>query len=450
MSLRTILAPRIAELITSPKTRDRRRRIAESIRFLSGNPHRVHYFHQVDDPYSHLAAQLLEPLLERYDIELDPHLVGPPADDAAPERERLVEYSRIDAERIAAKRGLSFRDAGRQPPAELVQRATRILATAKSPRAFAALAPRVGEALWDGDDQTLRSLARDQPAVSSVDVPSVLTAGNALRARHGHYLGAVFHYGGESYWGVDRLGYLERRLIEIGAVRESGHAALLAPRIDVRGDAIDARGRGLTLEFYPSLRSPYSYIAMQRTYDLVDRTGIALALRPVLPMVMRGLAVPLAKRVYITLDTKREADAVGVPFGKICDPVGRPVERGFSLYRFAASKGRAREYLLAFCRAAFAEGIDAGSDAGLHHVVDAAGLHWGDAMRAVDADGWRAELEANRERMFAMGLWGVPSYCLRGPSENGEAPDSAPFCTWGQDRLWLIEDEIRRRVGSAI
>ena len=87
MSLRTAIQPRVSSIFTSPRTRGLRRRLAEGVRFLRGQPHRVHYFHHVDDPYSHLAAQYLEALLDRYDIELDVHLVGPPADSAAPERE---------------------------------------------------------------------------------------------------------------------------------------------------------------------------------------------------------------------------------------------------------------------------------------------------------------------------------------------------------------------------
>ena len=43
------------------------------------------------------------------------------------------------------------------------------------------------------------------------------------------------------------------------------------------------------------------------------------------------------------------------------------------------------------------------------------------------------------EALLALGLWGVPSYCLR------DASGEALFCTWGQDRLWRIEAEIRAR-----
>jgi 2-hydroxychromene-2-carboxylate isomerase len=38
------------------------------------------------------------------------------------------------------------------------------------------------------------------------------------------------------------------------------------------------------------------------------------------------------------------------------------------------------------------------------------------------------------------GLWGVPSFRLLGESSESD------FCTWGQDRLWLVEEIVRRRV----
>jgi 2-hydroxychromene-2-carboxylate isomerase len=181
---------------------------------------------------------------------------------------------------------------------------------------------------------------------------------------------------------------------------------------------------------------------MERTLALPRRYPIELALRPVLPMVMRGLPVPHAKQLYITLDAKREAEDVGLPFGRVCDPVGRPVERAFSLYPFACARGRGAELLHSFLRAAFAEGVETGEEAGLRFVAERAGLPWAEARAQLDDEGWRAELERNREQLFALGLWGVPSFRLQG----GGAPD---FCTFGQDRLWLVEAEIRRRLARA-
>ena len=123
--------------------------------------------------------------------------------------------------------------------------------------------------------------------------------------------------------------------------------------------------------------------------------------------------------------------------------MGRPVERWFSLFPWARERGRSAELLLEFLRAAWSQGVDTGSDAGLRLVVERAGLGWSDALAQLDRDdGWRAELETNRTEMFALGLWGVPSFRVRG----GGAPD---YSTWGQDRLWRVEEEIRARLRSA-
>jgi 2-hydroxychromene-2-carboxylate isomerase len=211
----------------------------------------------------------------------------------------------------------------------------------------------------------------------------------------------------------------------------------------VKPRAIATSDTRIALEFYPSLRSPYTYIAMERVYELARRYPVELVLRPVLPMVMRGLPVPRAKQFYIALDTKREAEDAGIPFGRVCDPVGRPVERAFSLFPWARERGRAAELLLSFARAAFAEGIDTGSDTGLRCVVERAGLSWDEARTRVDNDDWRAELEANRLALFALGLWGVPSFCLR------DAAGVATYSTWGQDRIWRVEQEIQRQLAPA-
>jgi len=431
----------VTSVLTSPRTRNLRRGLAERRRRLSRQPHRVFYFHQLDDPYSHLAAQVLAPFIERYEVELVPMLVGPPPAAAAPERERLVVFSREDAAGIAPDYGLEFRDPGEQPGSALLSLAGRILAGALDGAAFASLAVRVGRALWSGDAKALEALAREHPHADESSAQSAIAAGDEHRRRLGHYLGGTFFYGGEWYWGIDRLHYLERRLADLGVRRAGMPNALVVAREERSTGEPASTGPALTLEFFVSLRSPYTAIAFSHVYDLVRRSGVKLVLRPVLPMVMRGLPVPRVKRLYIVLDTKREAERAGVAFGRVCDPVGRPVERAYSLYPWAREQGRAEEYLHGFARAAFAEGIDVGTDAGLEGVVERAGLLWDEALEHLDSQSWRDEIEANRQALLEMGLWGVPSFRLSGPAG---APD---FCTWGQDRLWRIEQEIRRRLG---
>ena len=72
------LTSRISRWLATPERLLRRRQRFEKARAASGARHVVEYFHQIDDGYSHLAAQLLAPLRERYDIDLMCHLVDAP------------------------------------------------------------------------------------------------------------------------------------------------------------------------------------------------------------------------------------------------------------------------------------------------------------------------------------------------------------------------------------
>jgi len=447
-------APIAMSLVTSPRTRALRRLAARAKRRVRGGAREVHYFHQVDDPYSALASQTLRALTERYEIALVPHLVAPPSDAAAPERALLEAFARRDAADVAPGYGLAFPAPAPAPHADAVALAQRVLARVIARGRFVDSAARVSAALWSGGGDALAALGAELGDASGAEASAAISAGSALRERLGHYLGAMLHYEGEWYWGVDRLHHLERRLLGEGAAKANVPSALIAPRPEPRRGSHAGRAGGkpapessrrepVVLEFFASLRSPYTYIATERVLALAQRTGAELALRPVLPMVMRGLPVPPAKQLYIALDTKREAEDAGVAFGRICDPVGRPVERCFSLYPWARERGRGSALLLEFMRAAWSQGVDTGTETGLRLAVERAGLSWGEAQAQLDRDeGWRAELEANRASMFALGLWGVPSFRVRGDG-------AGDYATWGQDRLWRVEEELCARIGSA-
>lgn len=410
-------------------------------RRVRGAPHVIDYFHRVDDPYAQLAVEAIPELLERYDVELRCHLVGPTERLHAPEPELLARHARRDCALVAPHYGLAFPSDADAPSEPRVARVHGLLAGLGDDPRFVELATLAGRALWRADDVALDAVCARGRSEDARTVRDALEAGNALRAKHRHYSGAMFWYAGEWYWGVDRLHHLERRLIRLGAHRAGSPDA--RPRFDrppldpgpVRDD-----GR-LRLEIYPSLRSPYTALIFDRSLALARQAAVAVDVRPVMPMVMRGVPVPPDKGLYIILDSLREAAHLGVPFGDMRDPVGRPVERGFSLWPWARDQGRGAEYVSAFLRAAFAEGRPTGTDAGLRRVVQEAGLDFDEARGHLDGDAWRAELEANRRVMYEeLGLWGVPSYRLRGPA--GE-PD---LCVWGQDRLWLVAAEIRRRL----
>jgi len=379
MSLKTSIVSRLTESFLGEARLRKLRRKAELRRRKEGRPHLVEYFHQPHDPYSRLLAQTLPAFIQRYDVELRVWLVGPPPDWAAPERERLREWSRIDAALLAAR---------------------------------ARLDP-------DAEDPAVREL-----------IAGARTGGDARREQLGHYLGATLYYEGEWYWGLDRLHYLESRLAELGARRAAAPAEPLfaPPAVPSSAAAPPASGQPPDIHWFLSFRSPYTYIAAERVRALADACGARLQLRYVLPMRMRGLPVPKMKSRYIVADVAREARRLGVAFGRIADPLGEPVERGYSLLPWAIAEGRGYEYCLAFMRGVWSHGIDAGGDRGLARIVTDAGLDWQGARRHLGSDDWRAVAEANREELLGLGLWGVPSFRV------GDA------AVWGQDRLWAAED----------
>jgi 2-hydroxychromene-2-carboxylate isomerase len=202
--------------------------------------------------------------------------------------------------------------------------------------------------------------------------------------------------------------------------------------------------QNLVLEVFASLRSPYSYLAMQRVEDMVRRHGVQVVLRPVLPMVMRGLPVPKRKGTYLMLDAAREAQLLGLPFGKVFDPLGLPVIRALSLFDWVRSRGQELPYYHALLRAAFAEGRDIYQTGVLKSIIEALGLNWQEAQERLDSHDWEAEVEHNRIELARHDCWGVPGFLLR------RVGQTKPLCVvWGQDRLWLIEEALQQYAQHA-
>ena len=418
----------------------RKRARAERKRAKAGAPHRVEYFHQLDDGYSHLAAQLLRPLLDQYDVELGCHLVTAEGGRNLPEPVLLLQLSRLDAAAVAPHYGLHFPEDCPEPDPEQVGTATQILAAADSER-FPDLAVAVGNALFSGDADALAKLEERQGSVDAATTEALCEEGNALREKLGHYSGGMFHYAGEWFWGADRFYHLENCLSANGA-RKQGDGALVCPRPEIETGPLRDDG-SLTLEIYPSLRSPYTSVIFDLAVSLAEQTGINLVTRPVLPMVMRGVPATRQKGVYIFSDAAREAAALGLDWGRIYDPIGQPVRNAYSLYPWACKHGKGDELLSSFMRSAFFEGVSTNSDAGMRRVVERIGLSFDEARAIIGNDEWEDEIEANRQAMYGFGAWGVPSFRLLDASGN------QVLALWGQDRLWLFSREIQRLLREA-
>ena len=380
------LMPVVSQLFLSRARLLKLRSKAEKKRQNAKRPHVIHFFHQVDDPYSQLLKKVLPLLHSRYNIHLETHLVDAPDDSAVPERAMLKAYSLLDAQRLAHRFQLN----------------------------------------WQFEQH------------HEIPNSDAFSESKALRKKWGHYLGATLYYEGEWYWGIDRLHHLEERLNALGLSQSIDTAPLFPTTQYAPCNFIP---QGTSIDFFFSLRSPYSAISAAQIFHWAKKTGVSIKLRYVLPMVMRGLPVPAEKRRYISLDAAREAHVQGVPFGRLNDPIGKPTERGLALMPFAEMHNLAEDYVMSFMKGVWSEGLDAGLDFHLKIIVERVGLNWKaakDILQSQSNDAqWRTIAEENRKVLFSLGLWGVPSFRY----ENISA--------WGQDRFWVIEDALHAQFGAS-
>ena len=384
----------------------------------------IHYFHQVDDPYSHLAAQKIDALTNRYKVKFKFHLAHNPADNEQGDALRFSAWALRDARTIASDYGTELPQNINQIEGLQTKRAESYLSGYLADYDFAREAVAIGHRLWSGHPM------EDLPASNAA------ADGSALRTKLGHWLSATFYFEGEWYWGVDRLVHLENRLLDMGLSNDPSGICVPRPTPETLNNR-DASA--VTLEFFPSLRSPYTAISFDRTIALAQRTGVKLMLRPVMPMMMRGVPAPRVKQLQIMTDSKREADYYGQKFGPMVDPFGEPVKRAFALLPFMTEQGLSIDYCANYLRAAWCEGVDITTELGLKQVVEETGANWQEAQNQFDNNIWETLLEDNVSDMLAAGLWGVPSFRVTG----GKTEE--PFCCWGQDRLWRVESEISRR-----
>jgi 2-hydroxychromene-2-carboxylate isomerase len=113
------------------------------------------------------------------------------------------------------------------------------------------------------------------------------------------------------------------------------------------------------------------------------------------------------------------------------DPLGEPAERGLALLQHAIQLGKGAEFAQSFLQGVFAEGIYAGNEAGLLLIAQRAGIGPTQMREALADPSWRDSVEANRQELLGLGLWGVPSFRVN------DKP-----ALWGNDRLWMVEQDL--------
>ena len=400
-------------------------------RLLRGGRRRARIYYRADDPYSHLLSQVAPRLASAYALDIEIVPVAPPTAAANPAPEMLLRHAIHDAVVLAESYGLSFPCDAEAPSDDRIRRAHAVLLERRPLEEQMRIAVKLGDAVWRADGAALAAIVEQHGSLSGHAVRPALEANYAALERAGHYQPGMLHYGGEWYWGIDRLHYLEERLQREGLDGRldlhrgsSSHLATMIRRTD---------GRPSRIEAFVSFRSPYSYLAIPQLIGLRERHGIEVVVRPVLPMVMRGLPVSRAKKLYIVHDAKREADRLGIPFGHTCDPLGKGIGHCMAVFfHVAVARGLELELVQSLMQGIWSEARDVAHLPDLVFLAGRAGISEPEVRAAIDNRTWIDDATANRDALTELGLWGVPS--LRVGS----------FSTWGQDRIPFIDAEIAR------
>ena len=434
MSIRNKIRSKVIKLLVSDTAQSTKRSLAETRRKLSRRAHRVSVFLELDDPYSYLLAQYLPDVAASYDVDLRYYLAQARSDEAhRPRADLWAAYAEQDCRRVAAELGVPFLDKGQAPPVEHRRALIDSLAANRDSPEFESDLLESIALYWRGDAE---GVARRVTGAELTGEGDRLLAENEQRLTDlGHYNCATMYYEGEWYWGVDRLHYLTARLDELGARRESASVARLASIPQVMQTTLPIAPPSTAkelppLELFFSFRSPYSYLCLKRTFDLVDAFGLRLVVRPVLPMAMRGFQVPRAKLVYIAHDTTREAKRLKIAYGEFADPLGKGVERCLAVFYYAQSEKRERDFLLNAAEAIWSRAVDVATDKGMRKITGRSGLFWPDVVAAMNDDAWREKVTENRDSMLDSGTWGVPTLRI------------GDFVVWGQDRDWLLARHV--------
>ncbi|MBA3452334.1 MAG: DsbA family protein [Deltaproteobacteria bacterium] len=399
---------------------------------ISKEPRRLDFYFDITDPWSYLTAQAVARLLEAYPVEFAFHTITPPASDVDPAPHLRPKYALRDSQYLAEYWDIEF--AGKKEcDSGMVRDIGSCMIRERPAREQLTAATELSQALWSIDRKKLVTLLGKWGTESHGSVKPILNSAYAELRKAGHYQGGMIHYGDTWYWGIDRLPYLEAVLAaDVG--KDVAH--VVAPRAEADRGALKLSEKPLTCEMWFSFRSPYSYIALEQIQAILAPHSIPLVLRQVAPMVVRGLPLPPVKKLYIVRDAKREADRLGIPFGELVDPLGPAVDHCLAIVHWANQRSPADG--IAFVRSAmrgiWAEAKDPGEYVDLRHLVERAGLPWEEARSAIGAPAAATSAHENATDLDGAGLWGVPSFRI------------GDFVIWGQDRLPLLADRLRRHA----
>ena len=195
-----------------------------------------------------------------------------------------------------------------------------------------------------------------------------------------------------------------------------------------------------TVELFFDIGSPYSYLAATQIEAVAAGTGALVRWRPfLLGAVLKATGNEMPARVaakarWMLDDLSRWAARYGVPWKM---PSRFPLNTLRTQRALAAAVRLNGEeavgpFALVLFRAYWAEDKDVSSDAEIRAAAAAVGLDPDAVIEAIDAQEVKDALRATTDEAVRRGAFGAPTVFV------GDA------MFWGNDRLDLVEDELRR------
>jgi len=276
------------------------------------------------------------------------------------------------------------------------------------------------QVLWvDGEDVGNRGVLEWIAEVSGVDpalmdraeVRKELDVATEVAANSGVFGVPGFRVDGRLWWGLDRMGFVERALGGAPEMPSASHRP------------------GGQIEFFHDFASPFSYLAATQIEEFSARHGATLVWRPIL---LGGLfkrihtpLVPLSvmsrpRREYMARDLMDWAETWNVPF---------QFNSAFPLNTLLALRVALAvpALTLPLYRAAWADNRDIGQPEVIAQVIREAGMVPEQVFSLAGKDEIKDRLRANTEAAEAMGACGVPTFRVN---------DRLVF--WGQDRFDMV------------
>lgn len=189
----------------------------------------------------------------------------------------------------------------------------------------------------------------------------------------------------------------------------------------------------VTLDFFFSIASTYTYLAVNRAQDVADREGVKLNCRPfnvraiMVEQNNRPFVGKPVKMKYMWRDLERRAQRHGIPFKSIPPYPIDPQMLANRVAFVASQEGWCPEFAREAYRAWFLDGKLVGEVESIEGVLSRIGKDGKAVIARADADELRAQFDAETERVKAIGIFGSPTFAY------------GDEIFWGDDRL---EDAI--------